>query len=551
MKAQKQNLPASGLAGLKGNLKNDALAGFLVFLIALPLCLAISKASGFPPVAGIITAVIGGLLVTFLGGSELTIKGPAAGLIVIAVGAVEELGKGDPMAGYKLALAVVVVAGMVQVLFGVLRSGVLSDFFPSAAIHGMMAAIGISIVLKQLFIVMGVKPESKEALDLVLEIPQAFTRMNPEIFIIGLVSLLILFLFPLVKNKTFKKIPAPLVVIMVAIPLGRYFDLSHEHTYLFLDNHNYTIGPKFLVALPDNLLNAIVFPDFSQITSLTSIKYVVMFALVGSLESLLSTKAVDMLDPYKRKSNMNRDLIGIGIGNTLAGLIGGLPMISEIVRSSANVNNGAQTRWANFFHGLFLLVFVAFAAALITQIPVAALAAMLIYTGFRLASPKEFAHTYHKGAEQLLIFLITIVVTLATDLLLGIAAGIVAKLIIHLFNGLPLRSIFKPLVEVRVHDNEEFYQVYVTDAAVFSNYLSFKKYLDAIPRQKHIVINFSEARLVDHTVMEHLHHYENDYVAQGGKFEIVGLHQHKPVSLHPLAARRLGRHANANSSISR
>lgn len=539
MEIKKAGIPDTGLAGLKKNFKSDALSGFLVFLIALPLCLAISKASGFPPVAGILTAIIGGLLVSFLGGSALTIKGPAAGLIVIAVGAVDELGKGDQMLGYKLTLGIVVVAGIIQILFGLLRSGVLSDFFPSAAIHGMMAAIGISIILKQIFNLTGVKPEGKEAFDLVKEIPQAFANLNPEIFIIGAISLLILFLFPLVKNKTFKRIPAPLVVILVAIPLGRYFDLGHEHTYLFLDQHNYTIGPKFLVELPKSLLSAITFPDFSQITSGTSIKYIVMFALVGSLESLLSTKAVDMLDSYKRKSNMNRDLIGIGIGNTLAGLIGGLPMISEIVRSSANVNNGAQTRWANFFHGLFLLLFVAFAGALISQIPLAALAAMLIYTGFRLASPKEFAHTYHKGAEQLLIFLVTIIVTLATDLLVGIAVGIITKTIIHLINGLPLRSIFKPLVEVRHHQYEDFYEVYVNDAAVFSNYLSFKKYLDAIPRQKHIVVDFSEARLVDHTVMEHLHHYQNDYISLGGKFEMKGLEKHKPVSSHPLAARKL------------
>jgi len=549
METNKTNLPASGLAGLKENFKNDALSGFLVFLIALPLCLAISKASGFPPVAGILTAIIGGVLVSFLGGSALTIKGPAAGLIVIAIGAVDELGKGDPMLGYKLTLGVVVIAGIIQIVFGLLRSGVLGDFFPSAAIHGMMAAIGITIILKQIFNLTGVKPEGKEAFDLIAEIPRAFANLNPEIFIIGVVSLLILFLFPLVKNKTFKKIPAPLVVLLVAIPLGRYFDLGHEHTYLFLDHHNYTIGPKFLVELPKNLMSAITFPDFSQITSGISIKYIVMFALVGSLESLLSTKAVDMLDPYKRKSNMNRDLIGIGIGNTLAGLIGGLPMISEIVRSSANVNNGAQTKWANFFHGLFLLLFVAFAGAVITQIPLAALAAMLIYTGFRLASPKEFAHTYHKGTEQLFIFLVTIGFTLGTDLLVGIAAGIITKLIIHLLNGLPLRSVFKPMVEVRKHDHEEFYNVYVTDAVVFSNYINFKKYLDVLPRQKHIVVDFSEARLVDHTVMEHLHHYQNDYIAQGGKFEVVGLERHKAVSSHPLAARKLNSKSQPSVSL--
>lgn len=531
----------SGIKGLKENFKSDALSGFLVFLIALPLCLAISKASGFPPVAGIFTAIIGGMLVSFLGGSELTIKGPAAGLIVIAISSVDELGKGDAMVGYKLTLAVVVVAGIVQILFGLLKSGVLGDFFPSAAIHGMMAAIGITIILKQLFVLTGVKPEGKEAFDLMKQIPHAFATLNPDIFIIGVISLAILFALPQIKSKIIKKIPAPLLVIFIAIPLGRMFDLGHEHTYLFLDHHNYTIGPKFLVELPKSIIAAITFPDFSQVTSAISIKYIIMFALVGSLESLLSTKAIDMIDPYKRKSNMNRDLLGVGIGNTLAGLVGGLPMISEIVRSSSNVNNGAKSRWANFFHGLFLLIFVAFAGSLISQIPLAALAAMLIYTGIRLASPKEFAHTYHKGPEQLAIFLITIFFTLATDLLVGIAAGIVTKIIIHIYRGLPIKNIFKPLIDVKHEAHDDIYTVYVSAAAVFSNYISFKKYLDAIPKSKHIIIDFTEAKLVDHTVMEHLHHYQNDYLATNGKFEIIGLENHKSISEHPLAAKRLSK----------
>ncbi len=238
-----------------------------MFLIVLPLCLGISMASGFPPVAGIFTAIIGGLLVTFLGDSELTIKGPAAGLNVIAVGAVEELGKGAPMFGYKLTLAVVVVAGMIQVLFGILRSGVLGVFFPSAAVHGMMAAIGITIILKQLFTMLGVKPEGKEALELITEIPRGFRNLNPEIAIIGFVSLAILISFPFFKNKYLKMVPAPLVVILVAIPLGFYFDLEHEYTYVFLDHHNYSVGPKFLVTLPDNLLSAVqsqIFQPFFQ-----------------------------------------------------------------------------------------------------------------------------------------------------------------------------------------------------------------------------------------------------------------------------------------------
>lgn len=543
MKTSKHAIPSTGLAGLKENWKADLTSGFLVFLIALPLCLGISMASGFPPVAGIFTAIIGGLLVSFLGGSQLTIKGPAAGLIVIAIGAVTELGQGDAMLGYRLTLAVIVIAGIIQIVFGWIKSGVLADFFPSAAVHGMLAAIGIIIITKQLFTLIGAKATGQETLELLAELPHAFGELNPDIAIIGFVSLAIMFLFPLFKNKHLKMLPAPLIVILVAIPLGIYFDLEHEHKYLFLDGHEYTIGPKFLVTLPDNLLSAITFPDFSQILSGTSIKYIIMFALVGSLESLLSTKAIDGLDPYKRKSNMNKDLVGVGIGNTLAGFIGGLPMISEIVRSSSNINNGGKTAWSNFFHGLFLLVFVAFFPNLIHQIPLAALAAMLIYTGFRLASPKEFHKTYKIGREQLAIFLVTTIVTLATDLLVGIGVGIATKFILHMVNGLPLKYMFKPLFTVQVKD--DVYTVDVFHSAVFSNYIKLKKSLDALPRKKTIKIDFANANLVDHTVMENLHQYQHDYNHEGGKFSLCGLEHLRKSSNHELASRKLKKTAHA------
>ncbi len=494
-------------------------------------------ASGFPPVAGIFTAIIGGTIVSFFGGSNLTIKGPAAGLIVIALGAVEELGKGDMLLGYKLALAAIVVAGVIQILFGLFKSGVLGDFFPSAAVHGMLAAIGIIIASKQIHTLVGVKPAGKEPLHLLTEIPHSFMNMNPEIAIIGAISLLILFTMPLVKNKYVKMLPAPLVVILVAIPLGFSFDLAHEHTYLFLPHHEYTIGPKYLVTLPQNLLAAITFPDFSQVFSGTSIKYIIMFALVGSLESLLSSKAIDTLDPFHRKSNWNRDLLGVGVGNTLAGLIGGLPMISEIVRSSANINNGGKTWWSNVFHGVFLLVFVAAFPNLIHQIPLAALAAMLIFTGYRLASPVEFYKTYKIGTEQLFIFLITIAATLATDLLIGIGLGILTKFAIHFANGLPPKYAFKPMFSVNTKGDT--YIVDVQHSAVFSNYIKLKKSLDSLPRGKEIVIDFSHAMLVDHTVMENLHQYQHDYELSGGTFTVTGLEKHHAVSNHPLAARKL------------
>jgi MFS superfamily sulfate permease-like transporter len=258
----KFQIPLTGVAGLKQNWRADLTSGFLVFLIACLFVSAYPWHRDFRLSRGYLLPSLVVLLVTFLGGSQLTIKGPAAGLIIIALGAVTELGQGDPMLGYKLTLAVVVVAGIIQVIFGWVKSGVLADFFPSAAVHGMLAAIGIIIIAKQLFTMIGVKPEASETLELFAEIPHAFTELNPEIALIGFISLLILFTFPLIKNKYLKMVPAPLLVILIAIPMGRYFDLEHEHSYLFLDGHEYTIGPKFLVTLPDNLLNAITFPGF-------------------------------------------------------------------------------------------------------------------------------------------------------------------------------------------------------------------------------------------------------------------------------------------------
>lgn len=330
-----------------------------------------------------------------------------------------------------------------------------------------------------------------------------------------------------------------MLVILVAIPLGIYFDLEHQHKYLFLDGHEYSIGPKFLVTLPENIISAVTFPDFSQVFSMTSIKYIIMFALVGSLESLLSAKAVDSLDPFKRKSNMNKDLIGVGLGNVMAGMIGGLAMISEIVRSPANINNGAKTAWSNFFHGGFLLLFVAFFPLLIHQIPLAALAAMLVYTGYKLSSPKEFVNTYKIGKEQLAIFLTTLLVTLATDLLLGIAAGILLKMILHFANGLPLKYLFKPLFTVSFDDEKEEYTVFVHHSAVFSNYINLKKSLDTIPNGKSIRVDFTNANLIDHTVMENLHQYQHAYVHERGKFILCGMSHLQQQSDHHLSGRKL------------
>ena len=545
--------PIGNAAGFTKYFRNDFISGLLVFLIALPLCLGISLASGFPAIAGVFTAIVGSLLTIFISNSELTIKGPAAGMIVIVFGAVSAFGytggvdAAADFQAYRLTLAVAVAAGLIQIVFGIVRAGVLGDFFPTAVVHGMLAAIGVIIMLKQLPVAVGQSAKG-EPLEILRELPEKLYHANPDIAIIGLVSLLILFGFGYwkshTKNKLIKSIPAQLLVLIVAVPMGQYFDLSHQHSYSFF-GHDYDLGEQFLVSVPNNLLTAMAFPDFTALTDsryfLISLQWIVMFSLIGSLESMLSAKAIDMIDPWRRKTNLNRDLVAVGIANTAVASIGGLPMISEIVRSKANIDNGAKTRFANFWHGVLLLAFVAFLPALIHRVPLAALAAMLVYTGFRLASPLEFINVYRTGREQLIIFIVTMVGVLATDLLVGIAIGIAVKLSIHMFNGLPLSSIFLPYLEIEELD-ENTVLINARGSAVFSNFIPFRRQIEQLGLigRNNVIVDLSAAKLVDHSVMEKLHELQMDFEQNQLTLEVRGLDAHRPMSSHPMASRKQG-----------
>jgi MFS superfamily sulfate permease-like transporter len=538
--AAQAEIPRGNLAGLRKFWKQDLLSGFLVFLIALPLCLAISIACKYPPIAGVFTAIIGGVLTTFLSNSELTIKGPAAGLITIASGCVlgfMAMGN-DPTRAYHMALGVGIAAGVIQILLGLLRAGALCEFAPTSAVHGMLAAIGVIIIAKQVPVALGVTPTASEPLELLAEIPWMFGRLNPQIALIGGVSLLILFGLPLIKNRYLKRIPAPMFVLLVAVPLGLYFNLDQKHTYTFL-GQAHEVSDRFLVAVPSNMFDAVTVPDFSGLATVEGWKWVLMFVLIGSLESVLSAKAIDMLDPWRRKTNLNRDLLAVGAANTLSAAVGGLPMISEIVRSKANIDNGARTRFADMFHGLLLLSFVALVPWLIHRIPLAALGAMLVYTGFRLTSPKEFAKVYKVGREQLLVFVTTIVAVLATDLLIGIGIGIAVEFFVYLVGYPPLRSLFVPAVTVEDQDAKT-YMVRVRYAAVFSNWIALRGRVAGLDAGRDVVIDLSETVLVDHTVMEKLHDLEKEFEESNRRLIITGLEKHEKFSEHPHAGRKKG-----------
>ncbi len=526
MSSNKKNIPLDGFKGLTENFSSDATSGFIVFLLALPLSLGIAKASEFPPLMGLITAIIGGLIVSLIMGSQLTIKGPAAGLIVIVSGAVSEFGGGET--GWHLALGAMVVAGIIQILFGVFKLGKLVDFFPLSAIHGMLAAIGIIIIIKQIPVLLDLNPaltKGKGPLYMIAEIPEYIRQLDPKATLIGIISLWIMMHWHEVKIGFLKKIPAPLIVLLVAIPAELILDFQHTE-------------PAYALVHIGNLMdNVRVNVDFSGISQTgIFIKYVVMFALVGTLESLLTVKAIDLMDPYKRKANTNQDLIGIGIGNTISAILGGLPMISEVARSAANVNSGAKTRWANFFHGFFILSFVLLASRYIEMIPNTALAAMLITVGIKLAHPKEFIHTFQLGKEQLAIFLVTIFVTLYEDLLMGIAAGILLKMVIHLWNGVPISSFFK--AQATVSFEGDTYLVEIDKAAIFTNGIAIKRKLYEIPTGFNVIIDLNKTRLVDHSFMEMLEQFKTDYEDTKGKVIVQGLESHLPLSPHELSARK-------------
>tara|TARA_R110002050_G_scaffold252628_2_gene390881 strand:- start:9969 stop:12149 length:2181 start_codon:yes stop_codon:yes gene_type:complete len=531
----KLQTPLTGFAGLKAHWKDDLKAGFSISLIALPLSLGIALASGFPPIAGLLSAIVGGLLVSRINGSFATITGPAAGLIVVNLSAIEVLGAGDNVAGYHYTLAAIFMAGIFIFLFGLIKAGKLGDFFPTSAVHGMLAAIGVIIIIKQIFVAIGVSAHGHELYEVAEELPSGFLHANPEVALIALVSLIVLIVHPFIKYKFVQLIPAPMWVLLSAIPLELGMDWEHAHEVAVLGMHH-KVGPQLLVHLPANLLDGIVMPDFGMIATSGFWIAVISIAMVTAIESLLSAVAIDTLDPFKRKSNLNKDLGAMGIGSSISSFMGGLPMITEIVRSSANVSNGAKTQWANFFHAVILLIFIILLRPLIELIPLSALAAMLVFTGYKLAAPKEFKHVYEIGKSELFIFVVTMIVVLATDLLIGIGVGIIVNMILNITKGASIGSLFKANVEEVIEKDKVTLKL--KGAFTFSNYLGLKskilKHAD-----KSIALDLSEATMLDHSVVHHLHDFVHDQEAKGLEFYFENDGHLNQVSEHPLAERNV------------
>ena len=524
-----------------GGLPKNIFSGFVVSLIALPLGLGLAIASEAPPIAGIIAAIAGGMVVSVLGGSHLTITGPGNGLVIVILSAIVGMGEGDLYQGYLYTLAAIMLSGLLLFIFGVFRLGALSEFFPTTALQGMLAAIGVGILAKQFHVMLGFTDVKGNTINQLVLIPNSIKNLlsNPSSDIIlasaiGVLSLAFLFLYARVRNSVFQLIPAPMWVVIASIGVMYYYDLVLKTPEV--------LGSNLMITLPDNLMASLPSPDFGKILTSDFIGYTISITLVAVIESLLSIKAVDKLDPLKRRSNINKDLRALGIATGVSGFFGGLNVVTVIARSSVNVNNGGNNRSANFFHAAFLVVFILLFAKQIQKIPMPALAAILVYTGYRLATPENLLRIYKVGKEQAIIFLTTLVATLMTSLTTGILLGILTTLLVHIVLNksgvLFSRNWLKPNVLMYLEEETGNYYVSVKNFCSFLNFFKLKAKLDEIPPSAHAIIDFSLCEFVDHTVMEGLNDYSRSFSRQGGFFEIIGLDVHEAKTEHPFAIRK-------------
>ena len=518
-------------------LPQNIFSGFVVSLIALPLGLGLAIASEAPPLAGIIAAVAGGMVVALLGGSHVTIAGPGNGLVIVLLGAIMTLGGGDLYQGYLYTLAAIIFSGILLFLFGVLRMGAMSEFFPATALQGMLAAIGIGILAKQFHLMLGNRSVSGSTVEQLLAIPESimsFLSAYPFAGVLGALSLLFLFLYSKIRNPYFHLIPAPMWVVVASIGISYYYSL-------FL-NQPTPISEDLLIKIPDNLLSNFPTPRFDKSFDLNFIGVVFSITLIAIIESLLSIKAVDKLDPKKRRSNVNKDLRALGLASVVSGFLGGLNVVTVIARSSVNANNGGTNRSANFFHAAFLVLFVLLLGKQIQMIPLTSLAAILVYTGYKLATPENLLRIYRIGPEQALIFLVTLVTTLLTSLITGIAVGILFTFLTHLFLSKNLlmftMNIFKPNVLMYREEQSGNYYVSVKNFCSFLNFYRLKKKLDQVPESEHAIVDFSLCDFVDHTVMEGLNDYQRSFARKEGVFETIGLDIHSSETDHPFSVRK-------------
>ena len=544
--------PQNGIAGLR-HWRYDLGAGLQVALVSLPLSLGIAVASGAPPITGIISAIIAGLIFPFLGGAYVTISGPAAGLAPALLAGMLTLGNGDLAAGYPLLLVAICLTGLVQMVLSMVNAGRFAIFLPVTVVEAMLAAIGIMIIVKQIPPLLGdLAPLSKDMLTAIITLPESLTRIEWPVMLIGVVCLFLMFYLNTTRIAALKRLPPALFVAIVGILLGYLFNLD----------------ARYLISMPDDILEGgITLPAFEDVWRRSELwgsvlVVVITLTLIDGIESLATIAAVDKIDPYQRKSHANTTLRAMGVSNVLSSIFGGLTIIPGGVKSRANIDAGGRTLWANFYNAVFLIVFLFLAKDLISRVPLAAIGAILVYVGWRLCEYRVFQKTYAIGRDQIVIFLITIVAILATDLLFGILTGIAAEIVMLAYLLSPsfrvvltgrltfsqsarlvlrnLVDLFRsPVIKVKheEHSGIPHYEITLGSVVCF-NLLPLDKLLQSLPDDAAITLAASESgHIIDHTAMEYLHNFQEESLRAGRAFRIVGIEDYYQFTPHALSAR--------------
>jgi carbonic anhydrase len=529
--------PQNGLAGLK-YWRYDLRSGFMVALISLPFSMGIAITSGAPPVCGIVSAIIAGFLLPFLGGSYVTISGPAAGLAPVLFGGMVALGGGASdisdrlKAGYPRVLAIICIVGIIQFVLAKFKVARLSAIFPTAAIEGMLAAIGLMIIVKQAPLFLGEKFEAHEFWEILREIPEKMSTMNPHVFGLAIGCTAVLFGMSVIPSRLLRIMPPPVWVFVLGTITSTFF--------LQIDAEN-------LIKVPDApLKNGVVLPDFNGIINnqalwLTAAMLVVTLVLIDGTESLATIAAVDKLDPFRRKSDPNRTLQSMGVLNVASSMFGGLTVIPGIVKSTANILGGGRTQWANFYNACFLLTFLIFGRNLINQVPTCVLGSILVFVGYKLCKPNVWMNMAKIGKEQFAIFATTVFVTVTTELLIGIMAGVAMKFLLCAWYNLTaaknpahakcgflsrLADLFRNPVEHREYANGK-YDLHLNGPLVCFNLFHLNREMDRVPQDaKAVSLKLhDQVTIVDHTTCENLFHYLEEFAARDDKpsLDIQGL----------------------------
>lgn len=501
---------SKGIGGLFSNIKNDLPASIVVFLVAVPLCLGIALLCGVPIFSGIIAGIVGGLVVSLISGSSIGVSGPAAGLIAIVIGAIDSLG------AFEIFLLAVVLAGVIQILLGIVRAGVIGYYFPNSVIKGMLAGIGVIIILKNIPHAVGydASPEGNfgffqvDGQNTFSELINMLNFVNPGAVFIAVVSLLILFLWeqPFMKKfSIFKVIQGPLIAVVAGILInlgfqGTGFSLSEQQMV------NIPIASSF-----SGFMSQFTLPDFSQILNYKVWMFAGIIALVASLETLLCVEATDKLDPKKRVTPTNRELVAQGVGNMASGLVGGLPVTQVIVRSSANVQSGGRTKVSAFFHGILLFGCVLLIPNVLNMVPYASLAAILFVVGFKLAKPALFVSMYRLGWSQFIPYLITIVGIVFTDLLVGIGMGMAVAVIQILWINYRRPYHF----DAKKYKEGEPITIDLAEEVSFLNKAAILNTLKTLPQGVAITVDGTKTNYIHPDVVEIIEDFQENAASRG------------------------------------